>query len=114
MSTNENVKLSQDEIDLLLEWIKKGKSLKEMGEIIMGKPVPIIEKEIVEVEKYIAPPNPVVSVKLEYRLDDKRLITVGLEEAVTSKSKDYQEAHKKCFLELLKSLAQLIELSTRE
>jgi len=105
----EIVMLSQEEIDKLLELIRMGKTLTEIGETLVGKPEPVIEKKIVE--KILSPPNPEVSVVLEYKIDDKRVIHVGIKKPLASKDKDFLKAHEETYRELLVSLNRLVDLS---
>lgn len=103
---SEKVKLTQEEIDLLTELIKEGKTLRQIAEEIyphkISKQAPTISR--VELKQI-----PTVEVKIDYLVDNKR-ISLGaggpIREGLT-----LQEAHEQLYSELLNSMENIVSLS---
>jgi len=106
----DTVKVTQQEIDSLLALIQEGKSLREIGEIIIPRRkrrpnvpkdpnAPIIKKV----------PARTAKVQVECVVNDKKIV-IGASEAV-AEGVELSDAHADLYLRLLLSLENLVTLS---
>lgn len=129
----ENVKISNEEMDELLKWIKGGKTLKQIGRLInkkfKGQPIedeepkrpeqpeqprpappksePINYKRLAEA---IASKEPVVTVSVECSVGGNKKVVLGAAEPLNGR--DLLTAHSDLYINLLTSLENIVAAST--
>lgn len=107
------VRLTQSEIDYILNLIKAGLTLPEIGQEILRRTrrrkvrtgQEIVREKVVE---RMIHSLPYVSLNITHKIDEKLTINVGIEEPTDAKN--YAAAHKELLPKLLESLEHLIDI----
>ena len=123
----ENVKVSNEEMDELLQWIKSGKTLQQIGRLInkkfkgmpeedegpkpamlhVAKQQPIDYKRLAEA---ITSKEPIVTLSIECSVGNDKKVVLGTAEPLNGR--DFISAHSDIYIKLLTSLENIISAST--
>lgn len=128
MSDKNDVKITNEEMDELLAWIKSGKTFKQIGRLINKKikGQPVTDDESTEPKQprvraarqdidygrladAIASKEPIVNLSIECTIGNDKKINLGGAEPLSGR--DFITAHEELYLRLLSSLENIIALS---